>query len=312
MKPQISIIIPTYNNAPLLKGALNSVTNQTFQDFEVIVIDNCSMDNTKEVVESFGSERIKLMNIRNEGVIAKSRNLGVKVSEAPLIAFLDSDDLWHPNKLEKCLEIFEQDRGIILVCHDENVTVDGKIIRANICGPYTEPMYDNLLFESNCLSPSAVVVKRDSLLSVGGFNENPNFAGAEDWDLWMRLATIGKFYFLHEVLGEYKIHTGRYSYNIEVHTRHSLNVAEHHFNQLSADELREHKREIKRVKSNILFGGGWENLQRGDFFRAKNWFKDGIRVYPFDFKNYIGFALALFRIHPPQGVIKIMKAITGK
>ena len=98
--PVVSVIIPTYNRASDLKRALNSVQEQTFVNWEALVVDNNSEDNTDEIVIGFNDPRIKLFKINNDGVIAASRNKGIKEASGEYIAFLDSDDWWAPNKLE--------------------------------------------------------------------------------------------------------------------------------------------------------------------------------------------------------------------
>ena len=100
MNPLVSIIIPTYNRANDLKRALQSVFDQTFTDWEILVVDNHSIDETDSLIKSFNDPKIKLLKIHNEGVIAKSRNLGFKHALGEYIAFLDSDDWWKPKKLE--------------------------------------------------------------------------------------------------------------------------------------------------------------------------------------------------------------------
>ena len=100
MKPFFSIIIPTYNQANFLKKCLNSVFKQTFKNFEVIIIDNSSTDHTKEILSKY-KKKIVYKKINNKGVIAKSRNIGIKNSNGNWVAFLDSDDTWKNNKLER-------------------------------------------------------------------------------------------------------------------------------------------------------------------------------------------------------------------
>jgi len=98
-QPLVSVVIPTYNHALFLERALRSVIDQTYSNWEAIVIDNHSNDNTDEVVASFIDKRIKLLKIHNHGSIAKSRNLGINTAKGKWIAFLDSDDLWYKEKL---------------------------------------------------------------------------------------------------------------------------------------------------------------------------------------------------------------------
>ncbi|EMO04349.1 glycosyltransferase-like protein, family 2 domain protein, partial [Leptospira interrogans serovar Icterohaemorrhagiae str. Verdun HP] len=101
MNPLVSVVIPTYNHSDFLKLSLASVINQTYLNWEAIVIDNHSNDNTDEVVSSFGNSKVRLTKIKNNGVISVSRNLGIKEAKGDWISFLDSDDLWFPNKLER-------------------------------------------------------------------------------------------------------------------------------------------------------------------------------------------------------------------
>ena len=99
----VSVIVPTYNHATHLSRALRSVFKQTYKNWELIVVDNHSTDNTEALVKSFNSSRIKYLKINNHGVIAVSRNAGIEVAEGEWIAFLDSDDFWSEDKIEACL-----------------------------------------------------------------------------------------------------------------------------------------------------------------------------------------------------------------
>ena len=119
LKPFFSIVIPTYNCADYLKRALNSVFSQTYQNFEVIVVDNSSTDNTDVVLESFNEKKITVIKVHNKGIIAYSRNKGIEFSKGEWIAFLDSDDVWLPTKLEKVRKSITNNPEAILVCHDE-------------------------------------------------------------------------------------------------------------------------------------------------------------------------------------------------
>ena len=101
----VSVIIPTYNHANFLSKTLKSVINQTYSNWEAIVIDNHSKDNTDEVVAKFKDSRIILYKIKNNGIIAKSRNLGIEHANGKWIAFLDADDWWYPDKLKTCLNL---------------------------------------------------------------------------------------------------------------------------------------------------------------------------------------------------------------
>ena len=112
----VSVVIPTYNRASDLKRALKSVLYQTYFNWEVLVIDNFSTDGTNELISEINDVRIKLFKIKNEGVIAASRNLGIKLSMGEYVAFLDSDDYWLPKKLEISLKFLKE--GADIVYHD--------------------------------------------------------------------------------------------------------------------------------------------------------------------------------------------------
>ena len=120
--PLVSIIIPTYNHANFLGKALRSLLDQTFKNWEALVIDNQSSDGTNKIIKKFKDSRIKYFKISNKGIIAKSRNLGIKASKGKWIAFLDSDDWWTKNKLEVCVKNIS--RNVDLIYHDLEIVYD--------------------------------------------------------------------------------------------------------------------------------------------------------------------------------------------
>ncbi len=207
----ISIIIPTYNSSNYLRDSLSSVLNQTFKDWEIIVVDGGSRDNTQSVVEDFMkynnlAGRLKYYRYENHIGVSEARNAGIKASSREFISFLDSDDIWYPNKLERVINIFLKFPRVDLVCHDELLSINGEIIDKlkyseklkNLSDKAT--VYENLFLE-NFLSTSAVTVKRyclkDNLFDT-------TLLVAEDYDLWLRLSYKYQFYFLDEFLGEYR------------------------------------------------------------------------------------------------------------
>ena len=101
--PTVDVVIPTYNQAEYLRKALQSLVDQEFHDWNALVVNNMSTDNTRAVVEEFNDPRINVIDFANHGVIAASRNIGIARSNATYLAFLDSDDWWFPNKLHRCI-----------------------------------------------------------------------------------------------------------------------------------------------------------------------------------------------------------------
>ena len=115
--PLVTVVIPTYNQADFLREALQSVVNQDLADWQAVVVNNYSTDHTKDVVAEIADPRIQIIDFNNEGVIAASRNLALLQATSPFVAFLDSDDWWHPTKLTRCVATLQT--GSDLVCHSE-------------------------------------------------------------------------------------------------------------------------------------------------------------------------------------------------
>ncbi len=225
MNPTVTAIIATFNRAALLSNAIESVLNQTFKDFELLVIDNGSSDNTRSVIESYRDERVVYMiNEKPSGSCAAPRNIGIGRARGRYIAFLDDDDIWYPQKLEICKVELERHPEAALVCHAQNVVLNGRILRKNTCGPWTNDMHERLLYEGNCLGPGSVVIKKEALADIGSFDARQEYLGCDDYDLWIRLAAKGEvFRFIGEALAEFRITGLNYS---AIDPYHSVRVAE--------------------------------------------------------------------------------------
>ena len=183
-KPEVSVIVPTYNRGWIIKEALDSVVDQAFKDFELIVVDDGSTDNTKDILESYPHD-IKVVHQQNQGVSA-ARNRGIASASGKLIAFLDSDDLWLPNKLATQVGFFNSTPDA-LICQTEELWVRNGV-RVNPKERHKKP--SGMIFEPSlalCLvSPSAVMIKSSLFDEVGLFDEE--LPACEDYDLWLRVS----------------------------------------------------------------------------------------------------------------------------
>lgn len=209
MKPLVSIVLPTYNHANLIGEAISSVINQTYSNWELIIVDNNSVDNTSEVISEFKDERIKTFKIQNNGVIASSRNMGINNSKGNWIAFIDSDDVWYSNKLELVINKINSNTKYQVFCHDEvMVNVSNNRTKKLINGPFCDNFYSNMLIYGNKLSTSSTIVSREYIISNKLlFRNHTNLITVEDYDFWLLLAkSNAKFYFIKKILGEYRIH----------------------------------------------------------------------------------------------------------
>jgi len=198
---KVSIILPTYNRASsYLKEAIDSVINQSYMNWELIVIDNNSTDNTIDLVKSYKSNKIFIYQINNNGVIAKSRNLGIEKSSGDYVAFLDSDDWWEDLKLEKALHSIDKHNADIVYHNCNLVSLSSKSITR--CRHLKTNALTDLVLDGNTLVTSSVVALREKIEKVGRFDENPEIIGWEDYHLWLKLAKNSSiFYKVNETLG---------------------------------------------------------------------------------------------------------------
>jgi glycosyltransferase involved in cell wall biosynthesis len=212
--PFFSIIIPTYNHGHLIRKCIDSIIVQTFSNWEALIINNFSPDNTIQVIESYKDSRIKLINFSNNGIIAASRNTGIRTSNGEWICFLDSDDYWCLNKLEIVYQFVVNNPNVDLVCHDLliNYIKTGKK-KLLYCGPVVPDLYCDLLKYGNRFPNSAISIKKSTLEKFSILvNENKNLISVEDYDLSLQLAVRNAlFACIHIPLGEYSVDTNNIS-----------------------------------------------------------------------------------------------------
>ena len=289
--PKISVIIPTYNHANFLPTALDSLLAQTFLNWEAIVVNNYSTDDTVSIVASYCDPRIRLVNFANYGIIAAARNYGLSLTQAQFVAFLDSDDFWYPEKLQLCLEKLAH--GYDMVCHAEVWAGPGRRRRPVFYGPQARASYESLLLVGNCISTSAVVVSYDSLERAGRFSVNPEFVTAEDYDLWIKLAHGGtNIGFLDKILGEYLIHDSNQSRTPLRNMLAVMSVFEHH--RASLQELAVSDSQLRRRQAVILYSGVRGLQSSGHFRQAWPLLLKAILCYPWVFKFYLAMLLNVF------------------
>lgn len=189
--PLVSVVIPTYNRGWSLERALNSIVAQTYTNWEALIIDNHSNDNTDQIVEGINDPRFKLFKIHNEGVIAASRNVGIEKARGEIIAFLDSDDWWTPEKLEKSVE--EMESGSDLVYHDLFIFYENgpnKKSNKTKTRELVYPIFDDLLQNGNGIVNSSVLVRKAFLEKSGGIPEDKDLVSLEDYMCWLAISQI--------------------------------------------------------------------------------------------------------------------------
>lgn len=262
--PVVSVVIPTYNQADLLHKALESVVNQTFLNWEAIVIDNFSQDNTHKTVEQFNDPRIRFEQFSNQGVIAASRNRGISLARGDYIAFLDSDDLWYPTKIMVCLH--SMNLGADAVCHGLWICREGILGNKIIPKPGIHNCYQTLLYHGNTgIATSAVMIKKRCLDRFGAFSEDPDMITAEDYELWLRMSKNNLHWdCITEVLGEYMVHSKNASRDVEKQMRAEENIVVKYFKKIDSPSLTEHFNYRKRMMM-LNFRAGFRMWQSGSF-----------------------------------------------
>lgn len=196
-KPLISIIIPTYNRALKIINAVQSVLSQSYSKFELIVIDDGSTDQTETAVASVKDSRLNYFKIDRSGV-SKARNLGASMAEGSFLAFLDSDDIWHKDKLKKQVA-FQLGNPQLLISQTQEIWIRNNK-RVNPKNKHAKPA--GYIFPESLhlctITPSSVIMARELFESHGGFDEN--MVSCEDYDLWLRISAKYEVGLIDELL----------------------------------------------------------------------------------------------------------------
>ena len=196
--------------------------SQSYKNFEIIIIDNYSTDETQKIIKKYKSKKIRTIKFRNKGIIGASRNLAIKNSKGQWIAFLDSDDMWFTNKLQIIFEEINKNKNVKVFCSNELLeNLEDEKKKLWFYGPYTNSFYDYLLNNGSCIATSASVVDKNILKKEKiFFNEKKEFVTAEDFDFFLNIAKRGyKFKFLDNILGKRLIHNESMSSRHDFHKR---------------------------------------------------------------------------------------------
>lgn len=205
--PRVSVIIPSYNRADMVMDAVDSVLRQTFADWELIVVDDGSQDNTREVIAAVRDERVRYIYQDNQG-LPGARNSGIRAARGEYVAFLDSDDVFLPHKL--AVQVAAMDaRPELGLLAGGFIEVDRELRPLREVRPWeTQPTLELIDWVKGCpFCPGAPLVRRDWLEKAGLFDERMPFV--EDWDLWLRMSTLGcRMDWLPQAVCYYRIHGG--------------------------------------------------------------------------------------------------------
>lgn len=264
--PEISVIIPTYNSSRYVTEAVDSVLAQTFDDFEIIVIDDGSTDDTETVMSRYLSP-VRYVRQANGGV-SRARNRGIEESRGRYVAFLDADDTWLPNKLEKQMEAIRKQPSC-RACYSAFIAVNSDLtpIGTNR-GLQRDIALKDLLLSGNVVgSICTVIVERALLDCTGGFDSA--LSQCADWDMWVRVAAETDFLYIDEPLVTYRQHDANMSRNAPLLERDSLLVLEKGFRLPNLSEpMKSRQREAFARNYMVLAGTYFHAHMYADFVRC--------------------------------------------
>lgn len=202
--PTVSIVIPNFNYGRYLGEALQSIISQTYLEWEAIVVDNFSSDNSEAVADSLHDPRIKFAQFANGGSIARARNHGLSLAQGEFVAFLDSDDKWGPRKLEE--QLLVMNAGADLSYHSLSRFGNARGVFRAWPLPDKKSL-EHLLAEGNPIATSSAMIRVEVAKALGGFPEGNELLAAEDFALWLRVAHSGfKIVKCPGILGSYRVH----------------------------------------------------------------------------------------------------------
>ena len=238
-----SVIIATYNRADYLRECLDSLASQTHKNFETIIVDDGSTDNTKDIVDEFVNLiTIKYLKISNSGFPGKPRNIAAKLANAEWLCFLDSDDKWTKDKLKICLSYL---KDYDVVYHKLKYFGEGKpFYRSTIPSRQLKyPAFTDLMTKGNTIPLSGSMIRKNIFFQAGGFFEkNASIGGLDDYDLWLKTSLItDKFKFINRTLGLYRIHAANMTENSFTQINKINIVYEKYLPQLNAVHYKQAK-----------------------------------------------------------------------
>ena len=289
---QVAIIIPTHNHAHLIGETLESALAQTFPDVEIIVVDDGSTDNTREVVASFG-DRVRYLWQPASGGPGSPRNLGVRSTAAEFLTFLDSDDLLMPNKTEMQVQYLAAHPECDLVFGDcAYMELDGRDIPDSTT--FTERAWNGdasltQLIRSNVITVVAPLVRRSAFERVGGFHTSMH---QEDYDLWLRIAAMGTIAGTRDIVAKVRLGPSRRSSDRLSTIRGDVEMFERF--QVNFPEMMAHHGDaLKRRLTNVYLALGIALHDDGERLAALKAFQASLRYDRFNRSSYVRLVLLL-------------------
>jgi glycosyltransferase involved in cell wall biosynthesis len=282
----ISVIIPVYNGTDYILETIASVKSQTLAPIEIIIVDDGSTDGTSDKVKSIPG--VTLVVQANRGPSA-ARNRGAAVASGDWLAFLDADDVWHPEKLKVQSELFFDDTTLVY-CNRTNIGDLGgrSVLQSEGVTLYEGEVFSKLLEEGNFITASSVVISRRVFQACGGFCEDEEILGVEDWDLWLQASRLGKVRRSMEPLVQYRIHSSGLSRNIRKMCNAQLQVLQRVSDWTAESQTSSLKRSIKLSKANTYHTWGFFAANGKDYQLSRKLYAQAILIDPKNLQSWKG------------------------
>ena len=283
MKPEVSVIIPTYNRANLISETVNSVLAQTYHNFEVIVVDDGSTDNTLSVLSGYGNQ-IRVIRQENQGAGA-ARNTGIREATGEFVAFLDSDDLWYPYKLERQVEHLKNNPSLLWIYSDaqafDTQTNSPLFVFSHQSRQYEGDIARRLILK-DFIPTTTTLIHRSVITKVGMFIEFPK---AQDWDMWLRIAALYPVGRIPEVLARYRIHPGMITQSQNPIYKHQFSEAV--INRAVAFAPKVYAPFQKQALAASCVRTGRSLVGQGNLIEARKMFGKALLLNPFSYKAFM-------------------------
>jgi glycosyltransferase involved in cell wall biosynthesis len=282
--PKVSVIIITYNRSELLRAAIRSVLEQSYQDFELLVVDDASSDNTAEVVQGFDDKRIRYIRHETNKREAEARNTGVQNSTGEYIAFLDDDDEWLPKKLERQVELLDNSPRAVGGVYTGFIKMEttGKIVVQIVPSKRGNILHD--MFTQNWIgTPSTVLLRKECFEKVGLFDKGIVFG--PDYDMWIRISKEFQFDYIVDPLVKYYVHDNKLSTNCEIMIK-GMEAINRKYDQFFALSSRNY--------SYRYLGLGVYYCYSGDMKKGRENLLKAMKLHPFEIRHYFNTCLSFF------------------
>jgi glycosyltransferase involved in cell wall biosynthesis len=288
--PKVSVVLTSYNHERYLGACLESALTQTYSNVEIIAIDDCSKDKSRDILAAYADSIRLILNEQNQGTYGVL-NQGLAAASAEYIAVLNSDDLWLPHKLEKQVALMEQNAEMSF-CHTFGDFIDasGNVVGGRPMGfPFPRTGTGWMLptfIANNTAIASSVLMRTETAHAIGGFDSS--FKNLGDWDMWIRLAERGSVGFVDEKLTLYRVHGANTIYNIEVTRAEEMRLRESAFLR-HAGKAREPSMQKALAHTAACLGSLYSIT--GDPQKARELYVESIRLNPVRIKSYLRYLL---------------------